>query len=75
MDKIRWWYLSSNPNAIHLLEQNLEKIDWWCLSRNPNILEIDTEQLKLDITDQAKIIDGIIHEGLLPTKLEVNPHE
>ena len=62
IDKISWWQLSRNPNAIHLLEQNMDKIDWKYLSTNPNIFEIDTKQLKLDITEKAKIIDGTIYE-------------
>jgi hypothetical protein len=36
MDKIDWYYLSTNPNAIHLLEKNLDKIDWEQLCKNPN---------------------------------------
>jgi len=40
LDKIDWSYLSSNPNAIHLLEQNIDKIDWKDLSRNPNAISI-----------------------------------
>jgi hypothetical protein len=31
--------LSSNPNAIHILEKNLDKIDWGLLSMNHNIFE------------------------------------
>src|SRR5438477_129751 len=33
---MNWNWFSSNPNAIHLLERNLDKIDWDCLSENPN---------------------------------------
>jgi hypothetical protein len=40
----------------------MDKIDWKYLSTNPNIFEIDTKQLKLDITKKAKIIDSIIYE-------------
>jgi hypothetical protein len=40
----------------------MDKINWNWLSENPNIFEIDTKQLKLDITEQAKFIDGIIYE-------------
>ena len=39
-EKINWYYLSSNPNAIHLLEQNMDKIDWHNLSLNPNSIPI-----------------------------------
>jgi hypothetical protein len=31
-------FLSSNPNAIHLLEQNPDKIDWNLLLGNPNAI-------------------------------------
>jgi hypothetical protein len=34
-NKIEWSALSENPNAIHLLSQNLDKIDWRELSGNP----------------------------------------
>ena len=40
-DKIDWYYLSSNPNAISILEQNLDKINWIQLSENPSIFEED----------------------------------
>ena len=39
-DKIDWEWLSRNPNAIHLLEQNLDKIDWDVLSENPNAIHL-----------------------------------
>ena len=28
LDKLDWECLSRNPNAIHLLEKNLDKVDW-----------------------------------------------
>ena len=34
--KIYWKNFSHNPNAIPLLEKNLDKIDWHILSLNPN---------------------------------------
>ena len=34
-----------NPNAIHLLEQNLDKVNWEELSGNPNIFEEISEHL------------------------------
>ena len=61
MDKIFWGCLIENSNAIHLLEANQDKIRWPSLSKNPSIFEIDTKQLKIDIDDQAKMIDKIIH--------------
>ena len=29
LDKIKWYSLSYNPNAIHLLQQNIDKIDFF----------------------------------------------
>jgi len=37
---INWYNLSSNPNAIHLLEQNIDKISWNALSENPNAINL-----------------------------------
>ena len=34
------YWLSDNPNAIPILEQNLDKVGWDCLSRNPNAVHI-----------------------------------
>ena len=28
LDKVCWSWLSANPNAISLLENNLDKVDW-----------------------------------------------
>ena len=39
-DKICWYGLSLNPNAIHLLEKNPNKIDWYFLSLNENAIEL-----------------------------------
>ena len=40
MDKINWDWLSRNPNAIHLLKQNMNRINWVCLSQNPNAIHL-----------------------------------
>ena len=34
------WWLSENPNAIHLLERNPDKINWDHLSANPNAIHL-----------------------------------
>jgi hypothetical protein len=44
--KINWCGLSSNPYAIHLLEQNQNKINWLYLSENPEIFEYDYVKMK-----------------------------
>jgi hypothetical protein len=38
--QINWVGLSSNPNAIHMIENNLDKVDWETLSMNPNAIHI-----------------------------------
>ena len=38
--KLDWEYLSMNPNAIDLLEKNIDKIDWRFLSRNRNAVHL-----------------------------------
>jgi hypothetical protein len=48
-NKINWFYLSRNPNAISLLETNQDKIDWPQLSRNPNAISLlETNQDKIN---------------------------
>ena len=44
-DKIDWDELSYNPNAIHLLEQNLDKVHWLWLSANPNAIHLLEQNL------------------------------
>ncbi len=34
INKLSWLFLSSNPSAIHILEQNIDDIDWRELSSN-----------------------------------------
>ena len=40
MDKIDWYNLSKNPNAISLLKKNQHNIKWNNLSLNPNAIEL-----------------------------------
>src|ERR1700690_2589122 len=54
-NKINWYYLSLNPNAIDLLKQNKEKIDWSWLSQNPNainLLKQNKEKINWDYLSQ-----------------------
>jgi len=39
-DKLDWKMLSRNPNAISILEKNLDKVNWEILSSNPNAIHI-----------------------------------
>jgi hypothetical protein len=43
LDKVNWQSLSRNPNAIHILEQNLDKVDWESLCLNTNIFVNENE--------------------------------
>jgi hypothetical protein len=48
--------LSLNPNAIHILEHNLNKIKWNVLSLNPSIFEIDKSTTKKAINDFVSLL-------------------
>jgi hypothetical protein len=66
MDKVNWLYLSENPNAIHILEQNLEKIDWARLSLNPNAItllcSLDYHKMFLDRKDICEeLVEVVFH--------------
>jgi hypothetical protein len=45
INKIDWYALSKNPNAIELLVKNLDKINWDVLSENPNAIELLVKNL------------------------------
>jgi hypothetical protein len=40
INKLDWCWLSLNPNAIELLQENKNKINWDVLSLNPNAIEL-----------------------------------
>ena len=40
INNLNWAYLSTNPNAIPLLEKNPDKIYWDRLSTNPNAIHL-----------------------------------
>ena len=39
-DYVNWHSLAFNPNAIHIIEKNLNKIDFYLLACNPNAISI-----------------------------------
>jgi hypothetical protein len=47
IEKINWWVLSANPEAIQLLEANRDKIDWVQLGKNPKAIKLLEEELKV----------------------------
>jgi hypothetical protein len=44
--KLDWNTLSGNPNAVHVLEQNLDKVNWLFLSGNPNAVHLLEKNVK-----------------------------
>jgi hypothetical protein len=87
MDKIDWWYLSQNPNAICLLEQNTNKIDWTWLSLQPNainLLEQNIDKINWNYLSRnpnaihmlEKSMDKtMLTYGLSPTKVDFKKGE
>ena len=53
---------NKNPNAIHLLEKNLDKVDWLMLSTNPNIFTYDYAAMK------DRMFRGGIKEDLMKNR-------
>ena len=47
LDKIYWYFLSYNPNAIHLLEKNMDKVDWLYLLKNPNAIHLIEQDINM----------------------------
>jgi len=46
LEQMNWFSLSANPNAIPLLEANLDKVCWVSLSENPKAFRYDYEEMK-----------------------------
>ena len=68
--KIDWRNLSSNPNAIDLLEANPDKIFWHNLSSNPNAIPLfKANPLKIDWASLSKNPNAISLLEALPTKI------
>lgn len=47
IEKINWWVLSANPEAIQLLEANRDKINWVQLGTNPKAIKLLEEELQV----------------------------
>ena len=63
--------MSCNPNAIHILEKNLNKVDWYNLACNPNAIDLiypyDYSAMKEKMKDFAKeLVEKVYH----PVRLE-----
>jgi hypothetical protein len=66
---VDWSSLSSNPNAIHLLEANKHKINWSNLSKNPNAIHLlEANKHRIDWSNLSKNPNAI-------HLLEANQHK
>ena len=80
IEKLDWWMLSRNPNAIHIIEKNLDKVNWHRLSRNPNaihILENNLDKVKWDVLSSNPNAIHIIENNLDKVDwymLSINPN-
>ena len=61
IEKLAWTYLSRNPNAIHLLEQNIDKINWHWLSTNPNAIHLLEQNMDKIVWDYLSENPNAIH--------------
>ena len=61
INKLNWENLSRNPNAIHILEKNLDKVDWFWLSGNSNAISIIENNLNKVHWDWLSKIPNAIH--------------
>ena len=70
MDKVDWNHLSKNPNALHLLEQNVDKIVWYGISINPNIFEPYYHYEKMKERMRTTIAEELMMKTWHPTRIE-----
>ena len=66
IEKLEWYLLSENPNAVNLLEKNQDKINWRAFSRNPAIFKIDYEKMKYKNQDFE---EELLKEVMRPVRL------
>ena len=70
MDEDCWYWLSSNPNAIHILEKNLDKTDWYWLSSNPNIFTYDYEAMKNAMYKEGGFVEELMANRFHPKNMK-----
>ncbi len=58
---VNWTWLSRNPNAIPILEQNIDKVDWRILSMNPNAIPILEKNLDKIDWNELSINPNAVH--------------
>ena len=70
MDKVNWDYLSLNPNAIHILEDNLDKVKWNFFSSNPNIFTYDYEAIHNVLYKEDGFVEEFIQKQFHPKNMD-----
>ena len=65
-EKISWFWLSKNPNAMHILEKNQQKLDrssWSFISDNPSMFEIDYKTMTNLMVDNFRedLMKAVFH--------------
>ena len=70
IEKLEWHMLSRNPNAIHILENNLYKVYWYALSRNPNIFEYDYKEIKNTLYDSNGFVEELMANRFHPSNMD-----
>ena len=71
INKIDWFWLPLNPNAIELLKENQDKINWCNLSKNPNIFTnicIEKNYNYIEIKENFKNIRKEINANIFNSK-------
>ena len=72
IDKISWDDLSTNANAIHLLEQYQENIDFESICYNANIYTYDYEYYKKQMNvHREELMKKVYHPCRLSHYLEI----
>jgi len=61
--------LSMNPNAIPILEKNLDKVDWAYLSENPNIFGYDYKAIKDKMFSNGGIKEDLVKNRFHPRNI------
>ena len=62
-----WDKISVNPDAIHIIEQNLDKVDWFYLSLNPSaihIIELNLDKINWKILSMNQNAVHILEKNL-----------
>ena len=70
LEKLDWSLLSSNPNAMELLETNQDKIHWYNLSFNPSIFKLDYKAMR---KNNQEMYEELIKEVMKPSRVFKNP--